>query len=70
MSFFIKCVNPNYLRNALYVLRNGRPHRLPDPRSLDRDWFTNPRKAAEAKREAEKMFKLVAPSTKFRIERR
>ena len=69
MSFFIKCVNPNYLVNALYVVKDGKPHRLVDPRSLDRDWFKTPREAAAAKRKVERTFKLVAPSTKFRIER-
>jgi hypothetical protein len=69
MSFFIKCVNPNYLRGVLYAVKDGKPHRLVDPRSLDRDWFTNPRDAASAKRRVERMYKAVAPSTKFRIER-
>lgn len=69
MAFFIKCVNPNYLVNALYVIKNGKPHKLADPRSVDRDWFKTSRDAAAAKRKVERMFKAAAPSTKFRIER-
>lgn len=70
MAFFIKCVNPNYLVNALYVIKDGKPHRLADPRSLDRDWFKTSAAAASAKRKVEKMFRLAAPSTKFRVERK
>lgn len=70
MAFFIKCVNPNYLVNALYALKDGKPHRLVDPKSNDRDWFATSRKAAEAKRKAEKLFRMAAPSTKFRVERK
>lgn len=68
MSFFIKCINPNYVQGVLHVLKNGKPHRLSHPRSLDRDWFKTPRDAASAKRKAERLFAMVAPSTKFRIE--
>lgn len=70
MSFFIKCINPNYLRGALYAVRKGMPCRLNDPRSLDRDWFLTARQAAKAKREVEKKYAFAAPSTKFRVERK
>lgn len=70
MSFFVRVINPNYVQGTLHVLKDGKPHRLPDPKSLDRDWYTNPRKAAEAKRRAERMYSLTNPSTQFKIERR
>lgn len=69
MSFFIKCINPNYLRSALYVVKDGKPHRLNDPKSLDRDWYKTPKAAAVAKRKVEATFAMNAPSTKFRIEK-
>lgn len=68
MSFFIKCVSPSHLQGALYVLRDGKPFRLNDPRSSDRDWFMTSRAAATAKRRAERMFSLYS-KLKFRIER-
>lgn len=70
MSFFIKCLNPNYVQGVVYALKDGKPHRLNHPKSLDRDWFVRPSAAAKAKREAEQLFALVAPSTRFRIERK
>lgn len=70
MAFFIKCVNPNYLVDALYALKDGKPHRLVDPKSNDRDWFPTAHAAGEAKKKAVKLFGSVAPSTKFRVERK
>lgn len=67
MSYFIKCISPSHLQGVIYAVRNGMPHKLNHPRSLDRDWFTTPRKAAAAKRRAERLF-ANNPIT-FRIER-
>jgi hypothetical protein len=69
MAYFIKCINPRYLRDVLHVLREGKPHRLAHPDSIDRDQFATRRAARNAKQQAEKMFKAVTPTTKFKIER-
>lgn len=70
MSFFIRVINPNFVQGTVHVLKDGKPHKLSDPKSLDRDWFINARKAAEAKRRAEQMFSFTNPSTHFKIERK
>lgn len=70
MSFFIRVINPNFVQGTVHVLKDGKPHKLPDPKSLDRDWYVTSRKAVEAKRRAENMFSITNPSTSFKIERR
>ena len=56
MSFFIKCMAPNYQVNTLYCIKDRKPHRLNHPKSLDRDWFVSSREAAKAKADLQKRY--------------